>query len=153
MKRALSLAIAAIVTCAALGTALAQSPSDRVIKYRQDVLGAMGFNFGAMGQMAQGRRPFDAAEFKRRAEWVSALAQLMDVNEMFPATSDEGAVTDAKADIWENLADFTAKMNDMKLASNELARIAKAGDEAAMKKQFGKTGSTCKACHDEYKAE
>jgi cytochrome c556 len=35
--------------------------------------------------------------------------------------------------------------------ANELARIASAGDVAAIKAQLGKLQGTCKACHDDFK--
>lgn len=41
-------------------------------------------------------------------------------------------------------------MNFIKEA-NELAKVAATGDAAAVKAQFGKTGGTCKACHDEFR--
>ena len=37
--------------------------------------------------------------------------------------------------------------------ANELARVAAAGDVAAIKTQFGKTGGTCKGCHDEFRKD
>jgi cytochrome c556 len=66
---------------------------------------------------------------------------------------DTGAETEAKADIWANLPDFSAKMKDLERESAALAVTAKAGDEAAIKDQFGKTGAACKACHDKYKTD
>ena len=41
-------------------------------------------------------------------------------------------------------------MNFIKEA-NELAKVAATGDAAAVKAQFGKTGGSCKACHDEFR--
>lgn len=35
--------------------------------------------------------------------------------------------------------------------ANELAKVAASGDVAALKVQFGKTGETCKACHDKFR--
>ena len=37
--------------------------------------------------------------------------------------------------------------------ANELAKVAAAGDVAAIKAQFGKTGGTCKACHDAFRKD
>ena len=37
--------------------------------------------------------------------------------------------------------------------ANELAKVAATGDAAAVKVQFGKTGSTCKGCHDAFQAK
>ena len=35
--------------------------------------------------------------------------------------------------------------------ANELAKVAATGDKAAIQAQFGKTGATCKACHDSFR--
>jgi len=35
--------------------------------------------------------------------------------------------------------------------ANEMAKVAAAGDEAAVKAQFGKLGGTCKGCHDDFR--
>ena len=43
-----------------------------------------------------------------------------------------------------------AAMNFNKEA-NELAKVAATGDVEAIKAQFGKTGGTCKGCHDQFR--
>jgi Cytochrome C'. len=35
----------------------------------------------------------------------------------------------------------------------KLADLAKAGDEAGFKRQFGVVGGTCKACHDDFRKQ
>ena len=35
--------------------------------------------------------------------------------------------------------------------ANELQKVAATGDAAAIKAQFGKTGESCKACHDKFR--
>jgi hypothetical protein len=37
--------------------------------------------------------------------------------------------------------------------ANELQKVAATGDAAAVKVQFGKTGESCKACHDKYRKD
>ena len=133
-------------------TAFAQDiPPDKVIHYRQGVYTMIGWNFGPMGAMVKGQVPFDAAEFSKRAERVAWLAQ--QIEEGFPPGSDTGATTDAKPGIWQDFADFQAKLADLQRESQALATTAKAGDEAATKAQFIKTAGTCKACHDVYRAD
>lgn len=132
-------------------TAQAQMKPEDAIHYRKAAYTVLLWNWMPMNAMVRGRIPFDAAEFARRADRVAAIApQLL---EGFPAGSDTGAETEAKADIWANLPDFSAKMKDLERESAALAVTAKAGDEAAIKDQFGKTGAACKACHDKYKTD
>jgi len=49
--------------------------------------------------------------------------------------------------------DFKAKMTKMNDEAAKLASIAKTGSLDDIKKQFGATGASCKACHDDYKAK
>lgn len=126
-------------------------PPDRAIGYRQSVFGLIGWNFGGLGDMVREKRPWDAAEFTRRAERVAQLSQMTD--EGFPPGSDTGANTDARPEIWTNRADFDAKMDDFRREAAALVASARGGDQDAIKAQFSKTGGTCKACHDEYKAD
>lgn len=136
----------------AAGTAFAQDVKpDRAIHYRQGVYAMIGWNFGPMGAMVKGEAPFDAAEFGKRAERVAWLSQ--QIEEGFPKGSDTGATTDAKPEIWLDWSDFSAKLSDFQREAQALATVAKGGDEAAMKAQFVKTGGTCKACHDKYRAD
>ena len=37
--------------------------------------------------------------------------------------------------------------------ANELAKVAATGDVAAIKAQFGKTGGSCKGCHDAFRKD
>lgn len=37
--------------------------------------------------------------------------------------------------------------------ANELQKVAATGDVAAIKAQFGKTGESCKACHDKFRKD
>lgn len=151
MIRTRLLSALAILASALVATSAAAANPERAIHYRQNVFGLVGWNFSAMGEMVRDKRPWDAAEFSSRAERVAQLAKMTD--EGFPVGSATGAMTEAKASIWDNLADFNAKMDDFRRESDALASIAKAGDADAMKAQFAKTGGTCKACHDEYKAD
>jgi cytochrome c556 len=137
---------------ATAGAALAASTGpERAIKYRQNVYGLIGWNFGALGQMARGQRDFDATEFARRAERVAQLSMMLD--EGFPPGSDKGAKTEALPAIWTNRADFDAKLADFQREAAALAKVAAGGDADATKAQFAKTAGTCKACHDKYKAD
>ena len=55
--------------------------------------------------------------------------------------------------IWENMEDFSAKMDDLRSTSAALQTAAASGDRKAIGKAVGDVGQSCKACHDEYKSE
>ncbi len=141
----LSTAITTVVT----GAALAQAKPADAIAYRQGVYKIMGWNFGPMAAMAQGKVPYDKATFARHAENVAKVAPM--AYEGFGAGTEAGAPTKAKAEIWLMADDFKTKMNKMTDETAKLAAIAKTGSFDDIKKQFGATGASCKACHDDYR--
>jgi cytochrome c556 len=142
-----ALALGALVA----GSAMAQAKPEQSIRYRQSVFTLVGWNFGPMAGMVRGAVPFDKAQFAMRAQRVAELS-LMPL-EGFPKGSEKGARTEAKPEIWTDWKDFEVKMKNFQAEAKSLAAIAKTGDEAAIKAQFGKTGGTCKACHDKYKTD
>jgi cytochrome c556 len=140
--------LAAACACSA---AVAAVKPETAIRYRQGVYTVIGWNFAPLAQMVRGKTAWDQAEFARRAERIAFLApQLL---EGFPAGSDTGAKTAAKAGIWSHMDDFRAKMDDLVTQSRRLAEVARGGDEAQMKEQFRQTAGACKACHDQYRDE
>ena len=147
---ALAVAIGAVLTS---NDALAQSgpTAEQAIKYRQGVYKAILWNFGPMAAVVQGKAPYDAQEFTRRAERVAQLAPML--IEGYPPGSDTGATTRAKPAIWQNMAEFRELMSTMEGKASDLAAAARTGDEAKAKAAFGQLGSACKACHDKYRGD
>lgn len=124
---------------------------EEVIAYRQAVLKNVFWNFLPMGQMVKGSKPWDAAEFKRRALAVSFLALQLD--EAFPAGSNKGAVTDALPAIWQDPDDFSAKRREFQRSSNALRIAANGGDVDTIKAAFATVRNACMSCHEKYRAD
>ena len=78
------------------------------------------------------------------ADWSSRML------EYFPEGSDEGE-TKARAEIWFDFDDFTAKAKNAETAALSLANLAKSGDVNATAEGFKALAATCKACHSAYK--
>jgi cytochrome c556 len=149
--RKLLIAVPTVIAALTAGSALAQAKPEDVIKYRQGVYKVMGWNMGPMAAMVKGEKPYDKDAFARNAanlEYVSKLAL-----EGFAPGSDKGADTKAKPEVWTKMDDFKAKMTKMNEETTKLAAVAKTGNMDDIKKQFGATGSSCKACHDDYRAK
>jgi cytochrome c556 len=127
----------------------AQSQGEKTLKYRKSLFQA--YNFGPMGAMAQGKAPYDAAEFTRRAERVAMIAPLL--SESFSADTKGLPNSELKPEMWANRADFDAKLKDLVDRSATLATVAKSGDFAKSKAAFFDAANTCKACHDKYKTD
>ncbi|MGI2257770.1 c-type cytochrome [Shewanella sp. GXUN23E] len=124
--------------------------TEDAIEYRQDVFGVIAHNFGDMGAMMKGKKPFDAAVFEMRAQNVAALSKLP--LEGFVPGSDKGD-TDAKSNIWSDKAEFDSKMKQFQVDAANLAKVAATGNEADIKQAFGATAKNCKACHDTFKKD
>ena len=124
--------------------------TEDAIKYRQAAYGLISFNFGEMGAMLKGEKPFDQDQFNIRAENVAVLSKLP--HEAFVDGSDKGD-TAALAEIWQDKADFDSKMNAFKDNAAALAIAAKSNDKNAIKAAFVDTGKSCKGCHKVYKED
>ncbi|NMH64764.1 c-type cytochrome [Shewanella salipaludis] len=124
--------------------------TDAAIHYRQSAFDLIAHNFGDMGAMLKGKKAFDADTFAMRATHVAALAKIP--FEGFVAGSDQGD-TDALAKIWQDRADFDAKMSRFQENAAKLALVAQQGEKMAIKQAFMETGKSCKGCHDSYKKD
>jgi cytochrome c556 len=148
-----SFAVALLTTsCLFAGAAQADDPpskGEQALKYRKSLYQVMAWNFGPLGAMAQGKVPYDAAEFAKRADRVALIAPML--SEGFPAETKGLPHSELKPEMWANRADFDAKMKDLVDRSATLAKVAKSGDFAKSKAAFFDTANTCKACHDKYK--
>lgn len=128
----------------AAGSVVAQDP----IAARKDGFKAAKEAMGMIKATLDGGG--DLAVVKANAEKLEKIA--VAASALFPVGSDKGD-TKAKASIWSNLDDFKAKAAALQAESAKLALVAASGDAAAVKKQFGAVGGTCKACHDSYRAD
>ena len=139
------------VSSYALADGPQKSPEEMAIQYRQDAFHMIKYHFGPMAAMVKGEKEFNAEEFQKNAEAVATLSKFP--MNGFIAGSDKGGKTEAKAEIWTNMDDFKKKMETFQTEATSLAEVAKGGDLATIKPQFGKVGESCKACHKEYKAD
>jgi len=148
---AVSLCIASAFVGFAHGEGAPPSKGEQALKYRKSVYQVMAWNFAPMAAMAQGKLPYDAASFMLRAERVAVIAPML--KEAYPPESRNVANSKLKPVMWENRADFDAKLQSLIDKTAALAATAKAGDFEKSKAAFMDAGGACKACHDKYKAE
>ena len=71
---------------------------------------------------------------------------------LFPKGSDTGK-TKAKAEIWQNVDEFSKNPARLKTAASELAAAAKAKDDAAITTKMKALGDVCANCHKNFRAE
>ena len=151
MNRLLLAATAVMgLACALPAAAQFQKPED-AIKYRQSAFTVMATHFGRIGAMAQGRVPFDAKMAAENAVIVSDMAKLPFT--AFGDGTDKGMPNRAKPEIWKDAAKFKAASDKMVAEVAKLDAAAKSGNLDAIKAAAGGVGGSCKACHDDYRAE
>ncbi len=140
-------ALAAMIALTTVTTAEAADEPANVIKYRQKVMSSIGAHIGSIGAVLKGEVSYTG----HVAAHARAMhdASLM-IDDIFPKGSGVGE-TRAKPEIWQNWAKFEAAAKALQTATKELARIAEAGDMAAVGGQMKKVGEACGGCHKPFR--
>ena len=123
--------------------------AEDAIKYRQGIMAAQAWNVGAMGAMVKGEKPYDKAEFAKRAENLAALSKM--TLEGFTIQGSDKGKTKAKPELWSQMEKFTGGADKLAAEAAKLSQVAQGGDLEAIKPQFGETAKVCKGCHDNFR--
>ena len=143
-------AVVACVSVAALAVPLSRDKALTVMNTRHDGMEAIGDGTKAIHRGLSGTT--DLSAVRANAAKIAQLSQ--QASGWFPAgTGPDVAKTRAKPDIWKNADDFGAKLRNFQAAARAFNAAASGNDTAAMSARFSDLGATCKACHDEYRAE
>ena len=143
-----SLALAGFLAAlVAGGPALAVNAPEDVIKYRQNLMKAVGGHIGNIALLVKGKVDFKAG----LADDAEAIADLLEnAGIAFPEGTSEGK-TRAKPEIWEKRGEFDATLEDTIVKARALAVAAKGGDMAAVGAALGALGKSCGACHKPFR--
>lgn len=136
----------------AAAPALGPSPAKQAIAVRKAAFVLIANNFKPIGEVLQGKAPYNQAELVKRAERVAFLSQLLDGT--FPADSNLGAPdTKSKPEIWEKKAEFDKLIKEFQVNAATLAQVAAKETTAsdAFKKAAKAVADGCKGCHDSFK--
>ena len=134
------LTIVSVIFFALTGIAQADVISDRKAGFKGNVA-AMKKIQAAIGSGDLAAVREGALEI---ADWSSRMT------DYFPEGSDTGD-TKARAEIWFNFDDFTARAGNAENAALALASLAEAGHQDQLMDGLKNLGGTCKACHSSYK--
>ena len=151
MKHLFLAATAAVATLASVPAAAQFQKPEDAIKYRQSAFTVMANHFGRIGAMAQGKAPFDAQAAAANATIVATMARLPFT--AFGEGTDKGAPTRAKPEVWSQQAKVKELADKMIAEVGKLDAAAKSGSLDAIKAAAGEVGKSCKACHDDFRAE
>lgn len=147
MKLRIACSVVVLLTVSSLAQAQFRKPEDAV-KYRQGALTVMGHHFSRLGAMANGRVPFDAAEAQELAATVQALSKLPWAG----FTADTQRLSSgALPAVWREQDKFKAASERLTASTAALDAAARTGSLDAVKRAFGETAASCKACHDAYR--
>ncbi|MBL8424801.1 MAG: cytochrome c [Candidatus Accumulibacter phosphatis] len=145
--------VVALVLISFAGAVLAQQAlkPEEMIKTRKAGYGFMAWNMGKIKANLEGT--YNKEQVIAAANVVAATAN-SGMGALFgPGTDKEvgGQKTRVKPEFFKE----QDKVKELAMAyikeANELQKVAAGGDAAAVKVQFGKTGESCKACHDKYR--
>jgi cytochrome c556 len=143
-------AVISFVALLLAGTlALAHEGVTGVIKERMDLMERQKDDMKIIGDMANGKTPFDAAKAAEAARDISLTSKK--IPELFP----EGSLhekSEALPAIWENFDRFTANAEDLDEAADALAASLEAANPE-WKAAFQKVTDACKACHQDFRAK
>lgn len=142
------LATASLLAMLAPPALHAAEPED-VIKYRQNVMKAVGGHTSAAGAIVQGKVEYKS-DLLEHARSLQALTR--NIPALFPKDSDFGD-TKAKDEVWSKRADFEKRANDTKAKVEVFAKAVQSSNQQTIAASFKDVGESCKACHKDFRKE
>lgn len=145
-NRTLALVLYALVSLLLLAGASHANESNQ-IKYRQQVMEAIGSHTAAISTIVKGRLPLTEHVLVHAAQ-ITALADLV------PAAFENKATkgpTDAKPEIWAEMDKFAELNQAMSEASKALTAVVAEDDKKALAIAMRDLGKSCGACHRPYR--
>lgn len=143
----------ALLSISLAGTAAAQMKPEDAIKWRQSAYASMGWSMFRIKSNVEGT--YNKEEVIKAANVIQAIAN-SGMGALYPAGTDKGTgwePTRVKPEFFTNKEGVGKVAMVFNKEANEMAKVAAAGDLAAVKVQFGKLSDTCKGCHDDFKAK
>ncbi len=155
MKKYLKCLLCVAVVAASTGALAqqAQPKPETLIKWRQAAFQVLAWNSSRVKANVEGQ--YQKEEVVKAANTIAALAN-SGLGSLFAPGTEQGKGwhdTSAKPELFKDAKRAGELFGSFNKEANELARVAAAGDAAAVKDQFGKLSKTCKACHDDFKAK
>jgi len=153
MLKALVTAVSIIGFGLAVAAPAAAQDAEHAVKARKGILQNYAWHFGPLVAMARGDIEYDAERAARHAQLLDELVPFL-LPELFVEGSSSAERNDTRAlpVIWEDLDGFIEKYEAMAAEVTQLAAVAGDG-HGELAPQVVRTGESCGACHDDYRAE
>lgn len=150
MKKSITLVLLAALIA---GPALAHEASntESLIKYRQSGYAFMAWNMGRIKANVEGQ--YNKEEVIKAANAIQAIAN-SGMGALYQPGTDKGKgweETRVKPELFTDKETVGKVATTFNTEANEMAKVAAAGDAAAVKVQLGKLGESCKGCHEKFK--
>lgn len=145
--------VAALVLAGFAAGASAQMKPEDAIKFRQSTYGFMAWNMGKIKANIDGA--YNKEDVAKAAHAI-AVAANSGMGALYLPGTDKGTgwkETRLKSEFFQQQEEVGKIARTFNAAANELDKAAAAGDAAAVKVAFGKTGEGCKACHDKFRKD
>ena len=133
-----------------VATAVAQVKPETLVKQRQAAMTLQGKYLGPIGAMLKGAAPYNPDVVALNATFLENLSR-MPWDGFQPSTS--GEKSDAKPEIYKDMAKFRAAADALEAATVRLGAAARAKDEAGVKAAFGGVAKACGSCHDDFRVK
>ena len=130
-----------------LSAALAADEPENIIKYRRNVMKAVGANMGNLAMFAKGNITF-ANNIITNARGIRE--ELTMAEGLFPEGTETGD-TNALPKLWEDKAGFEAALRDSIAAADAMVTAAGGGAMPTVIEAFRALGKTCGGCHKPYR--
>ncbi len=150
MKTQISLTAAAItlLLSACGGSGIPSQPKGEISENRTAAFKSMMPEFTRMGKMVKDEEPYDVEKFKQAAAVFAESSKK-------PFTlfeSDPQGNGRALPAVWSDAAKFKAEEENFAAAVEKLNAAAQTGKLDEIKAAYSETGSSCKSCHDSFRA-
>ena len=151
MKFIIAVSAVALLASVAVAKPLSKEAALKVMHERHEGMEAIGKANRDLRRELTSDTP-NMATVKTASSQVAKLAGKS--SHWFPAgTGPELGKTGAKPEIWQQPADFSAKLKDFQGAAKALQVAAAKGDVGASKAAYANLGKTCNACHQTYRMD
>ena len=121
--------------------------TEELIKYRQNTMKLLSANSKMIKAVLT--QNINSQHLVQLTTNLSTSAKMIKGN--FPEGSDFGD-TDAKEAIWENKADFDAKIKNFEKATSKLlAAVEQKAANSELMESYKSVGKSCKSCHKKYR--
>ena len=144
-----ALAAAALIVVGLATLALAHEGATGVVKERMDLMKGQAKQMKLIGDMAKGKKKFDAAKAAAAAHDLGATTKK--IPDLFPEGSNKHP-SEALDAVWKEWDRFKGDAHDAEAAANALESALQASGQD-WRAAFKKMTDACKACHESFRAE